>query len=202
MVSSFDRWVSESSRQGSRHRAGDASRRKEFTLSGSERFEIRAVKNQGDWSMRKVYLVCSLLLAFTTSMFGMGCDGGKPAATEKKPDAPKTDAPKTDAKAEPAKTDEKKEEPKKEEPKKEAAKADGEKPAVAETKKPTRKSTRKPKTPGAGSTTGGGVEVPTPAGGTTEKPEEKKAEEKKEEAKPEAKAEEKTEEKKPEEKKE
>jgi len=61
--------------------------------------------------MRKVYLVCSLLLAFTASMFGMGCggDAAKPKTDAPKTDAKKSDAPKTDAKpAEGAKEEPKK----------------------------------------------------------------------------------------------
>jgi hypothetical protein len=30
-------------------------------------------------SMRKVHLICSLLMAFCVSIVGIGCDGGKPA---------------------------------------------------------------------------------------------------------------------------
>lgn len=137
--------------------------------------------------MRKVYMVCSLLLAFGASMFGLGCDGGKapdpkkstgtlpimtgpaPKLDDKSADASKADAPKTDGA-----TDDKKVTPKK-------------------------VTARKPKSSGTGSTTGGGVEVPTdPAGGTTEKPKsadkpDDKPKEATPEAKPDAKPEDKTE---------
>ena len=142
--------------------------------------------------MRKVYLVCSLLLAVGASMFGLGCDGGKqpdpkkstgPAPTMTGP-APKLDVKSADA----SKTD--------------APKTDG---ATDDTKKATTKkvTARKPKPAGAGSTTGGGVEVPTdPVGGTTEKPKpddkpadkpDDKPKEAAPEAKPDAKPEDKTE---------
>ncbi len=129
--------------------------------------------------MRKVYLVCSLLLALGASMFGLGCNGGKQPVPEistgtapiRTGPAPKLDDKSADA-----------------------SKADG---AKDDTKKATSKkvTSRKPKSSGAGSTTGGGVEVPTdPAGGTTEKPA-AKPEDKPKEATPEAKPEPKPEDK-------
>lgn len=109
--------------------------------------------------MRKVHLVCSLLLAFSASVFGIGCDAKKPENKMSGP-APSVEAAKPDS-------------------------ADAGKKATG----------KKPKSSGAGSTTGGGVEVPA-AGGTTEKPADENAkavEEKATEATPDAKPEEKTE---------
>ena len=134
--------------------------------------------------MRKVYLVCSLLLAVGASMFGLGCDGGKPPEPKKSTGPAPTmtgPAPKLDDKSVDAS-------------KADAPKTDG---AKDDTKKAISKkvTARKPKPAGAGSTTGGGVEVPTdPAGGTTEKPKpDDKPKEATPEAKPDAKPEDKTE---------
>ena len=129
--------------------------------------------------MRKVHLVCSLLLTLGASMFGMGCDGGKQPDPKKAVDsAPKMGGPAPIVS---------------ESPKKDDAKAETGKKLTA----------RKPKPAGVGSTTGGGVEVPAaPAGGATEKPAEAtpeaKPEPKADETKPEDKPAEKAEEKKPE----
>jgi hypothetical protein len=81
-------------------------------------------------SMSKVYLVCSVLMAFCISMFGLGCDSPKPAP--KMGDTPKME---------------------------------GTAPPVV--KSDAKKTGKKSKGSGVGSTTGGGVEVP-PAGGTPE----------------------------------
>jgi hypothetical protein len=82
--------------------------------------------------MRNVNLVCSLLVAFSVSMLGLGCDSSKPA--------PKMTGP---------------------------APTMGDSEAVDGTKA----TGSAPKDSGAGSTTGGGIEVPAdPAGGTTEEP--------------------------------
>lgn len=110
--------------------------------------------------MSKVYLVCSVLMAFCVSMFGLGCDSPKPA--------PKTGDTKMEGVAPPT------------------------------VKSDTKKTGKKSKGSGVGSTTGGGVEVP-PAGGTPEATPEVKPEatpEVKTDAKPEEATEAKPEEKK------
>ncbi len=80
--------------------------------------------------MSKVSLVCSVLMAFCISMFGLGCDSPKP--TQKMGETPKME---------------------------------GTAPPVV--KPDAKKTGKKSKGSGVGSTTGGGVEVP-PAGGTPE----------------------------------
>ena len=59
---------------------------------------IRGVSSQSKviGSMRKVHLVCSLLLAFSASLFGAGCDAKK-ADNKMSGPAPAADASKADA---------------------------------------------------------------------------------------------------------
>jgi hypothetical protein len=149
------------------HRDEKNLQRPDANDSRAGRAEVRVAS-----SMSKVYLVCSVLMAFCISMFGLGCDSPKPA------------------------------------PKMGETKMEGVAPPVV--KPDAKKTGKKPKSSGVGSTTGGGVEVP-PAGGTPEVTPEVKPEavpevkpeatpEVKPEATPEAKPEESTEAK-PEEKK-
>ncbi len=134
--------------------------------------------------MRKVHLMSSLLLAFCASMFGLGCGDAKkpePKMTGPAPVAAKTDSAKTDDTKATAATD------------------DAAKTSVAtndskpETPKKSKKLTgKKIKPAGAGSTTGGGVELPAAtAGGVTEKPADKAEDKPADATKPEDKPEEK-----------
>jgi hypothetical protein len=138
------------------HRDEKNLQRPDANDSRAGRAEVRVAS-----SMSKVYFVCSVLMAFCISMFGLGCDSPKPA--------PKMG----------------------ETPKMEGA-------APPTVKSDTKKTGKKSKGSGAGSTTGGGVEVP-PAGGTPEATPEVKPEaapEVKPDATPEVKTEAKPEEKK------
>lgn len=178
MVSSFGYWEPKSSRQVGISDLMMLRGDRNLQCSNANDSRGGQPKSKVIGSMRKVHLVCSLLLAFGASMLSVGCDAPKADNKMSGPppsaDAPKSDAPKSDT---PANT---------------GKKATG----------------KKPKGSGASSTTGGGVEVPPAGGTTEkpadEKPadakpvEEKAVEEKAADAKPEAKPEEKTEEKKPE----